>query len=134
MTTKEFVRTLAAAVEYGYEFLLAEGVNLGPDKEQLPKWALRCDEIPGEQLQWGSSPIVAVCHYADHGMCDEAEACRRLGLSQAQRGMIIRAGEQIVCYNLDTGKVRVKYSVKLRRDMLAACGIEERCKAKILFK
>lgn len=138
MTTKQFVKILTEAVETGYKFSLAESMNLGPKKERLPRWVLRCDEIPHERFQWSIMPLEAVHYYVGYGLFDgvgaETVAREKLGLSRLQVGMILRAGEQIVGYNFVTGKLRVKYSNRLRQDMLKACRIEEKCKARTLFK
>ena len=137
MKIKQFLRRLTAATEEGYRFSLESAVNLGPAGERRPKWVLRCRKIPGEQLRWGVLPVEAVCHYTGHGLPDYGVAwivaCEQLGMNLDDGGMILRAGEQIVCFNRETGELRVKYSVRLRQDMLKACGLKERCKAKTLF-
>jgi hypothetical protein len=133
MKIREFLSRLALACEDGYHFSLSEGVRSGPNGESLPAWVLLCDKVPGEKLRWGISPIIAVAHYG--GLAGDLDIlngivwieCRkRLGLSDDAGCKIVRSGRQIVCYDPETKKLRVKYSRKLRKDLLAACSVEER--------
>jgi hypothetical protein len=130
MKLKEVVRKLGQATEAGYEFSLHEGINLGPNKERLPKQMLRCCKFPGRSLILPTLPIVAVANLAGHalpfGGTPWLAACKVLGLSVEDGGLLLRAGEQIVVYNFDTGEIRAKHSKRLRRDMLAACGLTDK--------
>lgn len=128
MTTKQFVRQLECLSNEGYKFALQTGVNLDANNKPQPKYVIRCVAFPGKQLRYGTTPIEAVCHQVTGDLPKHSAAwiaaCRLIGLTVAQGSMIARAGDQILGYD-NNGKLRIKYSRRLRRDMLAACNLEE---------